>query len=116
MLTYTVFGIAWPEEWPRELAGEVVAVALLAVVVAVLRGRTSEAQAGVRSAQGWRSGAALGTVGLLTLTVIHLVAGAVYSAWTMADSWRLLVAAGLLAVLVGWALIASGRTSRPRLR
>ena len=114
VLTYTVFGVAWPEEWPRELAGEVVAVALLALVVAVLRGRMIEAQAGVRSAEGWRSGVALGTLGLLALTVVHLVAGATYSAWTLTDSLRLLVAAGLLAVLAAWALIASRRTSYRR--
>lgn len=114
VLTYTVFGVAWPEEWPRELAGEVVAVALLALVVAVLRGRTFAAQAGIRTPQGWRSGVVLGTLGLLALTVVHLIAGAAYSAWTLTDSSRLLVAAGLLAVLAGWALVASRRVSHWR--
>lgn len=113
-LTYTVFGVAWPDEWPRELAGEVVAVALLAIVVAVLRGTTAAAQKWASGDPGRRSGAVLGTLGLLALTVMHLAAGRVYSAWTMADSQRLLVAAGLVALLAGWALVASMRASRTR--
>lgn len=114
VLSYTIYDAAWPEEWPRELAGEVVAVAMLAVVVAVLRGPTTTPQEGAPSAPGWRSGATLGTLGLLVLTITHLVAGAAYSAWTVADSQRLLIAAGLLAVLVGWAFVAGLRPSRPQ--
>jgi hypothetical protein len=114
VLTDTIFGVAWPKEWPRELAGEVVAVAMLAVVVAVLRGTTTATQDRAPSAPGWRSGATLGTLGLLALTITHLVAGGIYSAWTVADSQRLLIAAGLLAVLAGWALVASLRASRPQ--
>jgi hypothetical protein len=114
VLTATIYGAAWPKEWPRELASEVVGVAMLAVVVAVLRGTTTAAQHGVPSAPGWRSGATLGTLGLLVLTITHLVAGAVYSAWTLADSKRLLIAAGLLTVLASWALVARLRPSRPQ--
>ncbi len=114
VLTATIWGAAWPKEWPRELAAEVVGVAMLAVVVAVLRGTTTVPQDGAPAAPGWRSGATLGTLGLLVLTITHLVAGAVYSAWTVADSLRLLIAAGLLAVLAGWALVAGSRPSRPQ--
>jgi len=114
VLTATIWGAAWPKEWPRELAAEVVGVAMLAVVVAVLRGTTTVPQDGALAAPGWRSGATLGTLGLLVLTITHLVAGAVYSAWTVADSLRLLIAAGLLAGLAGWALVAGLRASRPQ--
>ena len=114
VLTHTGFGVAWPQEWPRVLGGEVVGVAMLAVMVAVLRGTTTATHDGAPSAPGWRSGATLGTLGLLALTVTHLVAGWVYSAWTVADSERLLIAAGLLAVLAGWAFVASLRASRPQ--
>jgi hypothetical protein len=112
VLTNTIYGAGWPGQWPRELAGEVVGVAMLAVVVALLRGTTTAPQDGAPSAPGWRSGATLGTLGLLVLTVTHLVAGGVYSGWTLADSLRLLIAAGLLAVLAGWALVAGLRHSR----
>jgi hypothetical protein len=114
VLTDTIYGAAWPGEWPRELAGKVVGVAMLAVVVAVLRGTTTAPQDGAPSAPSWRSGATLGTLGLLVLTITHLVAGAVCSAWTVADSQRLLISSGLLAVLVGWALVAWLRPSRPQ--
>lgn len=87
---------------------------MLAVVVAVLRGTMSAAKDGASSAAGRRFGATLGTLGLLALTIAHLVAGRVYSAWTVADSQRLLIAAGLLSVLAGWTLVASLRASRPR--
>ena len=114
VLTNTIFGAAWPREWPRELAGEVVGVAMLAVVVAVLRGTTAPTRQLVPRAPCWRSDAVMGTMGLLALTVTHLVAGSVYSGWTVADSRRLLVAAGLLALLAGWALVVSLRLPQPQ--
>ncbi len=109
LITYTVFGASWPAEWPREMVNEVISVALFAAVVAVLRRMASAAPDG---APGWRSGVSLGTAGLLALTVVHLVAGSVWSGWTT-DSLPLLVAAGLLAVLACWALIASKRAPQP---
>ena len=114
VVTDTIYGAAWPGVWPREMAAEVVGVAMLAVVVAVLRGTMTAREDGAPSAPGWRSGATLGTLGLLVLTITHLVAGGVYSAWTLADSRRLLIAAGLLAALAGWAVVANLRPSRPQ--
>ncbi len=111
LLAYTSFGSGWPKEWPRELAGEIAAAALLAVAVAVLRGTTGPTQDAASSARAGRW-AFLGTVGLLLLTGAHLVAGAVYSAWTAADARRLLVAAGVLVVLCGWTLVTSRRAAR----
>lgn len=114
VLTYTIYGVGWPEEWPREMVAEVAGVAMLAVVVAVLRGTTTATRDGAASAPGWRSGATLGTVGLLVLTITHLVAGGVYSDWTVADSRQLLIAAGLLVALAGWSLVADLRPARPQ--
>jgi hypothetical protein len=114
VLTYTIYGVGWPEEWPREMVAEVAGVAMLAVVVAVLRGTTTATRDGAASAPGWRSGATLGTVGLLVLTITHLVAGGVYSDWTVADSRQLLIAAGLLVALAGWSLVAGLRPARPQ--
>ncbi len=93
LFSNTIFGAPWPEGWPRGLAVEVCGVALLAVALAVMRqrGLLGEGFAG-RSA-------AVGTGGLLLLTLVHLSAGFRFSAWTMDDSRRLVAAAILLAVL-----------------
>jgi len=112
LIVYSIFGSAWPEEWPRELASEVVAAALLALVIAVLRGMTSAERGGLPGPPGWRTGATLGVVGLLGLTVVHLAAGAAYSGWTLADARQLLIAAGVLALLTCWAFVASVRAAR----
>lgn len=111
LVVYSSFGSAWPDEWPRELAAEVVAASLLALVMAVLRGMTRAERGGLPGAEGWRTGATLGVAGLLALTVAHLAAGAAYSGWTLADARQLLVAAGVLALLAGWALVASIRAA-----
>ncbi len=114
VLTNTIYGVPWPEGWPRAAAGDIVGVGMLAVVMAVLRGRTTAARDETHAATPWRSGATLGTLGLLLVTTAHLVAGRIYSGWTLADSWRLLIAAGFLAVLVAGTLLAARRPSRAR--
>jgi len=107
VFTNTLWGAPWPEGWLRALADEAVGVALLAVVVAVLRGTTT---ATPDRAPG---GALVGTLGLLALTAAHLVAGRIYSGWSAADSLRLLIAGAALAVLTSVALVGSLRGASP---
>ncbi len=115
LLTNTIFGSPWPEDWPLEAGTHVVGVALLAIALALLRTR-SWATPGATAVgrDSVRSGLLAGTVGLLALVLAHLAAGAFVWAWTAADSMRLAVAAGVLALVAATALAAGvhGRARR----
>lgn len=115
-LSYSVFGVAWPAEWPREMAAELCGALLMAHVIAVMRRRAEAAQTGPRAGHGSWSGILVGTAGLLALTLAHLAAGRAYSSWTVADSRQLLVAAAVLVVTAGSAMLAAVRSGRRRLR
>ncbi len=115
VLTDSFWGVPWHEGWPREIVGDVVGVGLLAVVVALLRGTKAAVPDGPPAPSGRRSGAVVGTLGLLALTAAHLAGGWAFSGWIVADSWRLLAAGGLLAVLAAVALFVSRRVPAPAL-
>ncbi len=110
LLSNSVFGSPWPEDWPRELGIEVVGVALLAVALALLRGPNAGLADAASAKPGSRgSGVLAGTAGLLLLVLGHLTAGFLVSGWTMEDSRRLATTAALLAAVGSAALIAAAR-------
>ncbi len=113
LLSNTLFGARWPEDWPSELAVDVVAVALLAAALALLRRRDPDlarapstpwaapAECGARGPS--RNGILVGATGLLLLAVMHLAAGFLVSNWSAADALRLAAAAGFFALVVSTA-------------
>ena len=111
LLTNTTFGSPWPEDWPLEIGTQVVGVALLAIILAVLRRRSWDVfGAGTAMSASMRSGILAGTAGLLVLVLAHLTAGFLVSGWTTDDSLRLVSAAALLALVASIALVATARS------
>lgn len=111
LLTFTVFRSPWPEDWPLQMGKDVVAVALLAIAVALLRRRSWETSgAGTVGPSSTRGGILAGTVGLLVLALAHLAAGFLAAGWTTRDSLPLAGAAALLALVATAALAATARS------
>lgn len=116
LLSNTVFRSAWPEGWPRDLAVDVVGVALLAAALALFRRRDPDLATGplapgaavtvtgLGARRANRDGVLVGVSGLLLLALLHLTAGFLVSRWSVADSLRLAAAAALFALVVCAAL------------